>query len=174
MVATALRSAEKRGWGSTDDLTNGVYLNKYCPGAIGPSDYDTQPRRHILHSGPWQRIAVIEYKHRDERPTNGQDWLFNSEVGIFTRKQDGLVVTRRFFLIHYSGYEFTSPPEELIFTTGTWKWKVLPLFPTPDSFAIEIVDWLWPGQKEKIMAKNSTGEVAGYPSRYPSEGTRLR
>jgi len=141
-----LRSARARRWGRDDDLTNGAWLDQYCPRGNRVSDIDSEPGVHVLHNR-WRRPhreVQIEYKRiaSGQSPlplSRGQSYLIEDRPGTFARQEDGLLLIRRFFLISHEGMEFSFPPLEVVPGPA---FKILDI-KSPDELARVITDWIW-------------------------------
>jgi hypothetical protein len=144
-TARPLLSAELRGWGSADDLTDGAWLRKYCPTRCGPSDIDSEPWRHVLHNrfcDP-HREATTEYKPVEATLPTGQKWVAEDRPGDWTRGVDGLRVDRRYFIVYYFGTELLSAPIEIVPRPDGLHYERL-LMDSADELARHICGWLWP------------------------------
>lgn len=153
MTARALASAKIRGWGWNDDLTNGKWLNAYCPGLNGPSDIDSEPWCHVLHNAHLvpHREATIEYKpgYREGEPRpvlpKGQEMLLKDRPGLWRRANDGTAIERRVWIVRYfrgvHGDQFSSNAFELM---HDGRYLPVPHVHTPDHLARLICGWVWP------------------------------
>lgn len=154
-----LRNATKRGWGSNDDLTNGAWLDKYTPGENRVSDLDSNPWHHVLHNKnlPEHREVIIEYKPSDAEVPWGQRYWLRDQHGTMERRQDGLILHRRVFVVRYLGYKLTHAPQEVILQNRQSVSIIrAALFGNgePDLLAQHICSWVWPSPGEELASKN--------------------
>lgn len=151
MTNEPLRSAGARGWGSVDDITNGEWLMRRCPGRNGPSDIDNEPWRYALHNAGVRphREACIEFKpaltgNLRTDLKDGQRLLLEDRGGVFWRT-DGLMLERRVFLVGiHDGSAF-----ELVMQRGLSLYQRVPV-DTLDELALLICGWLWPDRNGRV------------------------
>lgn len=150
--ASNLGSAKARGWGADDDLTNGAWLDAYCPGKNRSSDIDSEPWHHVLHNLhlPEHREATIEYKHKatggfERTMPVGQRFLLRDKPGSWTRQEDGTVLVRRVFIVSYEGLKLAYTPCEMLPSGEMIRLsEVSPVGGSPDKLAQLICGWVWP------------------------------
>ena len=149
LMANNLRSAEARGWGRDDDLTNGAWLDKYCPGKNRSSDIDSEPGHHVLHNrhiSPHREIT-IEYKNTDGTVREGQTLMLRDRVGLVTR-EDGMRIERRVFIITHEGMKLT----------GAWELHSDGTYPQIEADSADILghlicNWVWPELLRALPAR---------------------
>ena len=149
MVQTSnLGSAEARGWGANDDLTNGAWLDKYCPGNNRTSDEDSWPWHPILHNchiSPHREVN-IEYKPASQGSgvrslPQGQALVLYDRPGRFKRHEDGMLLARRVFVLSYDGLKLAGTFE--ILPSGRWQ----KFGGSLDDLADLICSWVWPNRQ---------------------------
>ncbi len=141
LPTSRLGLALARGWGSDYDLTNGRWLDKYCPGKNRCSDIDSEPGHHVLHNR-WitpHREVVIEYKSVVGAVRDGQAWMLRDRAGLVGREKDGMTIERRVFVIAHKDMDLIEAHE--MHSDGTYKRVGVA---SADELGILICKWIWP------------------------------
>lgn len=142
-----LRSANARGWGRNDDLSNGAWLDNHCPRKNRASDIDSEPGHHILHNcHVWpHREATIEYKRiiegNGQRSLSvGQEYLLRDRPGRWYRQEDKLQKMCRVFIISHEGMNLTERPIEILPDGSQAPLDIV----SADALGLLICKWVWP------------------------------